>query len=503
MITLKSFVCNLENIKKIHAIRSQLKVNNSSLSICPPLDVFIKNFSKKFNSINQLPPQAIYNDKQFIGLVYYSLWHHQNSCEISIFIDQKHLSNGYGTKALKLALEDLSVQKYERIVAFVKPNNLVAQKCFDQLGFSSCGLVSLPKHQAEFELLKFEYLTKHFSKPNTYIIAEAGSNVHMGNFSQDLKMAKLLTEKAAFAKASAIKFQLYTSKGVYVPNANSADYLDQDINKIFDEYALDPKLIAPIASYCNLLGIDFMCSFFSEEDFHTIDPFVKAHKIASYEIRHLRLLELAAKSKKPLYLSTGAACLEDIEWATKTFKKYGGSDLILLHCTAQYPADELAANLKCIKSLKETFNLNVGLSDHTKNPTIAPTIALALGASVIEKHFTLHQDLPGPDHSFAITTKELKDLCETIISAEKMLGVAKKEIFPQEEELAQFGRRGLQAISPIFKGDLFIEGENVAILRPGQQPLGMHPKYIDQINDRSSLKEFKIGQGIQYEDVSW
>ena len=256
------------------------------------------------------------------------------------------------------------------------------------------------------------------------------------------------------------------------------------------------EMIEELATYCTDNGIAFMSTPFSPEDFAAIDPHVKAHKIASYEISHPHLLRLAGKSGKPLVLSTGASTEADIAWAVETFRAAGGSDLCLLQCTAAYPAPLSEMNLRTIPWLKARFGVACGLSDHSRNPLLAPLAAVGLGATVIEKHFTLDNKLPGPDHSFAVTGDELKLMVEGIRQAEKCLGDGVKSVLSSESELSSYARRGVQATRAISAGEVFHEDSNIAVLRPGNQRLGVHPRCLSSIVGKRATRNISLGEGI-------
>ena len=166
----------------------------------------------------------------------------------------------------------------------------------------------------------------------------------------------------------------------------------------------------------------------------------------------------------------------------------------------QVPAPPESLNLKAIPLLAETFGVPVGLSDHSRDPLLAPLAAVALGARVIEKHFTLHNRLPGPDHAFAVTAEELKAMVSAIRQVETMLGHGDKTVLPAEEELAGYARRGIQAVRDIAAGERLREGENVDILRPGQQPLGLHPKHLPDLEGKPAARDIAQGQGIRKGD---
>jgi sialic acid synthase SpsE len=277
--------------------------------------------------------------------------------------------------------------------------------------------------------------------------------------------------------------------------------IKQDIREIFEDLAMPYELLAELAEHCRHRKIDFLSTGFSPADFAAIDPFVSIHKIASYEISHPDLLTLAGRSGKPLILSTGASGEEDIDWAVTTFRQAGGRDLCLMQCTADYPAPVSSLNLRTLPWLQARFAVATGLSDHSREPTLGPVAAVALGARVIEKHFTIDNRLPGPDHAFALLPEELKELVQHVRLAEASLGDGTKRVLPEEEELASFARRGLQAISAIAPGEVFREGVNYAVLRPGKQVLGVHPKYREKIEGRPSTRSIPIGDGLRLSDI--
>jgi len=340
---------------------------------------------------------------------------------------------------------------------------------------------------------------------SVFIIAEAGSNWRMGTPERDMKMARTLIDIASESRADAIKFQTYRAHSVYVPNAGNSDYLSdagikESINKIFEDLSMPYEMIPKLAEHSKKKNIEFMSTPFSVEDAKAIDPYTNYHKIASYEISHLRLIEYIASTGKPTFLSTGAANKEEIRWALETFFSNGGGKITLLQTTAKYPASINSLNLKAMIDLKNEFNVDVGLSDHSTDPIIGPVTATALGASVIEKHFTLDKKLPGPDHSFALNPNQLKEMIRSIRDAEKCLGKGEKIVLDEEFELRDYAQRTIQCIKPISKGDIFVEGENVNILRSGKQRKGLHPRFLEKIQGRKSTRNIPIGDGIMEED---
>jgi len=339
----------------------------------------------------------------------------------------------------------------------------------------------------------------------TFIIAEAGSNWRMGTYSRDVKMAKALIDVAAESGADAIKFQTYRPETVYVTNAGDTDYLSESgikesVSDMFKDLSMPYEMIPVLAEYCNKKNIQFMSTPFSIADAKAIDPYVKIHKIASYEISHPHLIEFVAKSGKPLILSTGGATLDDIEWALNYYRKNNGKEISLLQTTAKYPAPLSTLNLHVIPSLMKKFGVPVGFSDHSRDPVIAPVAAVALGASIIEKHFTLHNALPGPDHSFALTPQELRIMVKAIRDCESCLGSSEKTVQAEEKEIRDFAQRAIQAIKPIKAGEILKQGVNVDVLRPGKQRQGLHPKNLPEMEGKKATRDVPLGDGIRNED---
>ena len=336
---------------------------------------------------------------------------------------------------------------------------------------------------------------------HVFIIAEAASNWRTGTRNRDLQMARSLIDIASESGANAIKFQTYKAKSVYAPGAGSARYLEKSglrdsMEDLFTDLAMPYELIAELADYCKVRKIEFMSTPFSVSDAEAINPFVRIHKIASYEISHIRLIEYVAHTGKPLILSTGACDYKDIEWAMNCFYDSGGKDISLLQATARYPAEIGTLNLKVIPNLIDRYKVPVGLSDHSRNPILAPICAVALGAKIIEKHFTIHNRLPGPDHHFAVTPPELAAMVQAIRDAEESLGTSVKTVQESEVELKRFARRSIQSIRSVKKGDKLEEGVNLDILRPGNKSQGLHPKHISEINGKTATRDIDIGEGI-------
>lgn len=338
-----------------------------------------------------------------------------------------------------------------------------------------------------------------------FIIAEAGSNWKCGTFEEDLQRSRELIKTASRAGADAIKFQTYKPETIYVPNAGTSNYLsehgiNQNINDIFTHLSMPYEMIPHLADYCKQEKIIFMSTPFSVQDAKEVDPYVLIHKVASFEINHVRLLEFLAKTGKPIIVSTGASTYDEIDYAVNLLTKKGNNKICLMQCTSKYPASLEALNLSVIPKMKLKYNVPVGLSDHSMDPIIAPILAIGLGATIIEKHFTLDRNLPGPDHTFALIPSELELMIKSIRNAEKAIGNGKKEILLEELELRRFATRAIQATKNISKGEILQEGINFDVLRPGKRARGMEARFVESVNGKRATKDIAMGDGItEYE----
>lgn len=346
----------------------------------------------------------------------------------------------------------------------------------------------------------------NFDDPkHIFVIAEAGSNWKCGSFEDDLTQAKNLIKCASKAGADAVKFQTYKSETTYVSNPGSSDYLSkigstQDMAKIFDEHSMPYEMIHELVKSCKDENIMFMSTPFSIQDAEIIDQHVSIHKIASFEINHVRLIDYLAKTNKPIIISTGASTYDEIDFCVERILNHGNKNIILMQCTSKYPCPLSSLNLSVIPKMKLRYNLPVGFSDHSIDPIIAPILSIGLGATIIEKHFTLNRSLPGPDHAFALEPSELESMIRSIRESELARGTGIKEILDDEKELRSFATRSVQAITDISKGEILREGINFEILRSGNCSRGAEPRFLETINGKISLKDIKKDEGItEYE----
>jgi sialic acid synthase SpsE/L-amino acid N-acyltransferase YncA len=476
---------------------------------------FWNEFCDEYFSIPELSPLFVTYEGRRVGFLRFRneedpIDQYRKCCEVSINIAPEERGKGIGKLCLVELREVARQRGVDDLYAEVKSDNKTSHKLFLGAGYRDIGSKE-KKIEDTGQLVTVQRYVDQLTAaedspdPHVYIIAEAGSNWRMGTPQRDHAMARALIDIAVEAGADAVKFQTFRPETVYVHNAGQSSYLSdagmmEDISHIFADLAIPYEMIHELAEYCKKCGIEFMSSPFSKNDFRVVDQHVQRHKIASYEISHIHLIELAAASGKPTIISTGASVEEDITWAVSTYYQNGGENLTLLQCTAKYPADINSMNLQVIPWLKNRYHVNVGLSDHSRDPLLAPIAAVSLGATVIEKHFTLSNDLPGPDHSFAVLPNELKEMVRCIRETEKILGSGVKNVQKCEKELRGFARRGIQALHPISEGDVFKEGKNIAILRSGNQVLGVHPKHLCEIEGKLATRTIDAGLGIMYGD---
>lgn len=336
------------------------------------------------------------------------------------------------------------------------------------------------------------------------LIAEIGSNWLTPDPEDRLACALEMIDRAVEGGADCVKFQLFRAHTTYAVGSGSCPHLaekgiDRPIGELFRDLELPIEWLPELARAAEKRGVGFILSTFSEEDFRVADPYVTHHKIASPELHDPTLLQLAAASGKPLFLSTGMATEEEIDWALSYFSPE--TPLTLMQCTVQYPTDPTAMHLSLLPKLAERFQRPIGLSDHSSDPCVAPVMAVAYGAVAIEKHVTLDRKRVGPDQSWAISLEEWATLCQAVRLAEKMRGEEKKkEVLQEELPLRRFSRRSIQTIRKISAGERFSLGFNLAILRPGTRSQGVHPRYLREIEGKAALRAIPCGEGIQEGD---
>lgn len=478
-------------------------------------DSFWPEFQASYFTAPDLPPLFAHVDGERVAFL-----RHQpcqdprgytgRAADVSINIAPAHRKKGLAARILVQAAEQLGQSAaVDTVIAEVREENEASHRTFLAAGYVETAktqkLIEDTGETCAIRQYALDITGTYFRKGRVFVIAEAGSNWRSGTPARDNAMGRALIDVAVEAGADAVKFQTYRPETVYVANAGASDYLSdagikEDISDIFADLAMPYELVEALATYAKSKGILFMSTAFSPQDFEAVDPHVDVHKVASYEISHPDLIRLAAESGKPTIMSTGASVDADIAWAVDQFRRHGGKDLCVLQCTAKYPAPVSALNLKTIDYLARRFRVTAGLSDHSRDPIIGPVCAVARGARVVEKHYTLDNRLPGPDHAFAATPSELIAMTAAVRAAESSLGTGVKEVLPEEQELAGYARRGLQAIRDIEPGTPLVKDDTIAVLRPGQQRLGLHPKHLDRLAGKKATRKISLGDGVQEGD---
>jgi N-acetylneuraminate synthase/N,N'-diacetyllegionaminate synthase len=332
----------------------------------------------------------------------------------------------------------------------------------------------------------------------TFIIAEAGSN-----HNRDLDQAKKLIDVAIEAEADAVKFQTYSAEKLYSKKTPKPSYLEAITSENETVWDLIKKIELPrefqseLADYCKDHGIIFLSTPFDIDAIDELDELgMVAYKIASFEIVDLPLLKHVASKGKPVLISTGMANIGDIEDALKTVYSTGNENVALLHCNIGYPPPMDTINLRAIQTMKKAFDVPIGYSDHTMSVTI-PSVAVSVGACLIEKHFTLDRSMQGPDHPFALEPKELKEMVRNIRDVELALGDGKKQRSEEEEEMYRIGRRSIVAAQDIPKGTAISE-EMLTIKRPG---FGIKPKFLEILVGRSAKVDIEEDDIITWDMI--
>ena len=323
-----------------------------------------------------------------------------------------------------------------------------------------------------------------------FIIAEAGVN-HNGN----LQLAKRMVDIASDAGADAIKFQTFSTKDMISASTPKAKYQKDPSNpkesqkEMLKRLELNPYSHKELVKYCKEKGITFLSTPFDIGSVNLLNKLgMRIFKVPSGEITNLPYLKKIGNLKKKIILSTGISSMEEISEALTILTKNGTpkKDITVLHCNTAYPTPMKDTNLLAMLTIRDNFKISVGYSDHTKGIEV-PIAAVALGANVIEKHFTLDRNLKGPDHRFSIEPKELKEMVMSIRNIEKALGDGSKN--PSKSELKNriAVRKSIVATRNIKKGEFFTK-ENLAVKRPGS---GISPLTWDSVIGKKAVKGFR------------
>lgn len=327
-----------------------------------------------------------------------------------------------------------------------------------------------------------------------YIIAEAGVN-HNG----DISLAKRMMEEAKKAGADAVKFQTFVSKNMVSFFAPKADYQIQNTNQAETQLEMLQKLelsfedFKVLKEYSKEMDIDFLSTPFDHDSIDFLATLeMPFWKIPSGEITNMPYLIKIKQTKLPIVLSTGMSTLEEIADALKLFCDYKREDITLLHCNTEYPTPYVDVNLNAMKTLKERFGVPVGYSDHTKGIEIS-IAAAAIGANIIEKHFTLDKTMEGPDHIASLEPKELAAMIAAIRNVEQSMGNGIKQPSTSELKNKIIARKSIVAVRTIKKGELFSE-DNLTTKRPGN---GISPMKWDEVIGTVAYRDFEQDEKIE------
>lgn len=329
------------------------------------------------------------------------------------------------------------------------------------------------------------------------VIAEAGVN-HNGS----IELAKQLVDKAVEAGADYIKFQTFKATNLVTKSAKQADYQkkntcggDDSQYQMLKKLELTQEEHFELIEYCNLKGIRFFSTAF---DFDSIDFLDSLHlnlwKIPSGEITNFPYIKRIAQKQGDVILSTGMSTSEDIQNAVDVLLKWGKTktQITILHCNTEYPTPFEDVNLLAMQSIAQQFGTKVGYSDHTQGIEV-PIAAVALGATVIEKHFTLDRNMPGPDHKASLEPDELKTMVSAIRNIEKALGSSEKKVTDSERKNIAVARKSIVAAKDIKKGEPLTE-KNITVKRPGT---GVSPMRWEEVLGTLAVRDFQEDEMIE------
>lgn len=327
-----------------------------------------------------------------------------------------------------------------------------------------------------------------------FIIAEAGVN-HNG----DIETAKKLVDEAALAGADAVKFQTFRAETLASKDAKKADYQMETTEKTESQFdmlkklELTPDMHEQLIAYCAQKGIMFLSTPFDIDSAHYLEKCgVVIFKIPSGEITNYPYLREIGKMGKKVILSSGMSTLEEIKTAVKILKDNGSSDITVLHCNTEYPTPYKDVNLRAMITIKKELGLAVGYSDHTQGIAV-PIAAAALGATVIEKHFTLDRNMEGPDHKASLEPEELRAMVRAIRNIEMALGDGTKKPSESEKKNIEIARKSIVAKCPIRAGEVFTE-DNLTTKRPGS---GISPMRWKDIVGKTAVRDFAEDELIE------
>jgi pseudaminic acid synthase len=328
-----------------------------------------------------------------------------------------------------------------------------------------------------------------------YIIAEMSAN-HAGNKERALEIIRAAKD----AGADCVKIQTYTPATITLDSDKKWFKIDKGIWEGENLYSLYQKAYTPwewqedLKKEAEKIGIDFFSTPYEKTAVDFLENLeVEFYKVASFSITNLPFLKYLAKKAKPIIMSTGMATLAEIDEAVRTIREAGNDQLALLNCSSAYPSIPDDMNLKKINHMKETFNVPVGLSDHTLG-SVAAVTSIAMGSNIIEKHFCMSREIENPDSSFSMEPEEFKKMVDDIRAAEKAIGKIDYSISEKVKESRKF-RRSIFVVEDI-KVDEKLTEENIKIIRPG---FGLKPKHWDNVIGKKALKSIEKGTPLSFD----
>lgn len=329
---------------------------------------------------------------------------------------------------------------------------------------------------------------------HTLIIAEAGVN-HNGS----LDLALKLCDAAKEAGADVVKFQTWKTEKIITHSVAQADYQSSNTGKTESQFDMLKRLelsyddFRKIKAHCDKIGIQFASTADEEESLDFLIslgiPFIK---IGSGEITNIPYLRIMGSKKLPIIISSGMSTLAEVDVALAELRNAGATDIILLHCTTNYPCPMQDVNLKAMLTLKEAFKIPVGYSDHTEGIEV-PVAAVAMGAKVIEKHFTLDRNMEGPDHLASTEPAEFKKMVDLIRNIEKALGTGEKLPTKSEIDISKVVLKRCVASKKIKVGEIFNEN-NLTVKRNDK---GLLAKYWDLLIGKKAIKDYEIDEAVE------
>lgn len=328
---------------------------------------------------------------------------------------------------------------------------------------------------------------------SVFIIAEAGVN-HNGSF----ELACKLVDKAIEAGVDCVKFQTFKASNLVAHDAQKAEYQKRTTENSTQEEMLKKLELSfdefiQLKDYCDKKEICFLSTPFDFDSIELLNSInMPFWKIPSGEVTNYPYLVALAKTQKPIVMSTGMCEMQEIRDAIQVLKENGTSEIRLLHCNTEYPTPFEDVNLNAMKTMRDTFGLEVGYSDHTRGIEV-PIAAVALGATIIEKHFTLDRNMEGPDHKASLEPNELKEMVTSIRNIEKALGSSEKKVSESEKKNIVVARKSIVAKKSIKKDELFTV-DNLTVKRPGN---GISPMKWNELIGKKASRDYEEDEQIE------